>query len=205
MKEEVPAEEYIIGHWAKNKIYTHLSNMRHQARFTACVDLMEGRAPVCDVGCAMGHSTADMKKKFLARFHGDVPFTGVDLSATAIEAARASAEAQADNNLHFIYTPTTDYMVKQLGGQFGSVVCSEVIEHVGDDKRFMRALFRLIDEKVGSRLIITTPVEEVDDPGHLRIYTAEELASLMNRNGFYVNVHVEGTFMYGVAVREVPA
>ena len=71
------AEEYLVNHWIKNKIWTHLKWPKHQARFKECAERCEGKT-FCDVGCGLGHSTF-----YLRKFHpGD--WTGIEFFKTAI-------------------------------------------------------------------------------------------------------------------------
>ena len=61
-----------------------------------------------------------------------------------------------------------------LADHFDSCVCSEVMEHVEDDA----LLVRRVVEIARSRAVFSTPSVRVNDPGHLRLYTADSLCEL---------------------------
>jgi len=58
--------------------------------------------------------------------------------------------------------------------KWDSVVCSEVIEHVPEDKPFIEAVL----QAANNRAVFSTPSVKVRDPGHLRLYTEASLHEL---------------------------
>jgi len=153
------AEEYIQKHWVKDLIWRHIAGRRrHHRRLKRCADLMTG-STFADVGCACGHSTAE-----LAKFHPG-NWTGIDFSRTAIERAMM----EFGDRFNFTYCGS----IERLAGMYDGVVCSEVIEHVRDPAALVEALKAMT---LGT-LVVTTPVEVVSDPGHVRVFTEESLAA----------------------------
>lgn len=154
------AEHYIVEHWDKGGIWTHLSKARHQKRLKKCASYLEG-SRFLEVGCAFGHST-----NYLKTFRpGD--WTGIDFSETAIRRAR-----ELFPDIRFYYSK--DFNFFPICGKFDSVICSEVIEHVIDEKGLVLELIR-VTEKL---LVLTTPLKKVSDPGHIRVYNEVALSEL---------------------------
>jgi len=50
------AKDYLVNHWIKNKIWTHLEWPKHQDRLRKCTSYLEGGKSI-DIGCGLGHST----------------------------------------------------------------------------------------------------------------------------------------------------
>ncbi|HHP7242066.1 MAG TPA: class I SAM-dependent methyltransferase [Cyclobacteriaceae bacterium] len=64
---------------------------------------------------------------------------------------------------------------------FDCVVTFHVIEHIEDDKQFLKEIFRVL--KPGGKAIITTPNRKMSltrNPWHVREYTANELSGLVS-------------------------
>ena len=172
------AEEYITQHWIPNKTWTHLEWPKHQKRLRKCAELTEGDT-FADVGCACGHST-----DIMARFRAGLWY-GIDFSETAINMARK------------LFPDLTFFGGFEKGVVFDSVVCSEVIEHVADDKEFVAQLLNI----TGKRLVLTTPSVEVDDPGHKRLYTMPTLWELAGGRKCHI-VDEDGYFYIIVEVQD---
>jgi 2-polyprenyl-3-methyl-5-hydroxy-6-metoxy-1,4-benzoquinol methylase len=171
------AEEYLESHWNKHKTWTHLSWPTHQERLKFCSNRMKGNTFI-DVGCAQGHSTNIMKN-----FHpGD--WTGLDFCEKTINLAK-----DLFPSINFKYLAS----VAELNflGEFDGVVCSEVIEHVENDKELVESLWNI----TGASLVITTPCINVSDPGHLRLYDKEKLKNLF-KDISEVNIEKQGMFFY---------
>ena len=170
------SEEYITKHWIPNKIWTHLTWQNHQTRLKRCAGFLEG-ARFADVGCACGHST-----NIMSGFK-EGEWTGIDFSATGIKMAKEQFPELAFRLCRSI---------KQLGAlkPFDSVVCSELIEHVPDDKVLLVSLLRITNHQ----LVITTPNLAVDDPGHQRCYNEASLKELLD--GLTYRIYSEGAFYF---------
>ncbi len=173
------ADEYLNGHWIKKRIYTHNENPKHRVRLVAMAERLVG-GRFLDVGCACGHST-----HALALLHPG-EWAGIDFGHTAVEMARRDFP-----QYKFFYSK--DYNYAAMTGQYDSIVCSEVLEHVPDDRRF-------VDEMLGVakyRIAFSTPNRPVNDPGHLRVYTEDTLRALFP--GLPVNIVRDGIFFFGYA------
>jgi len=167
-----------MEHWTGRKVWKRLEAPPHQERLRRCASLCVGGTFI-DVGCALGHSTDHM-----ARFRPGV-WAGMDFDQGAIELARSKFQA-----IPFFYAPDYDMLKAADGRRFDSVVSSEVIEHVEDERGFVAGLSALARHRV----ILTTPNRPVDDPGHLRCYTRETLAALLSGRRF--DIQSAGRFFY---------
>lgn len=167
-----------IEHYEKRKNWTHLSWPKHQERLKECAMNLVGHK-FADVGCVFGHST-----HYLSKFKpGD--WTGIDFSRRAIVGS-----IQNFPKLKFMFLNS----MKDLDSieSFDSVVCSEVIEHVEDDRSLLNKLLE-ITKKI---LVITTPCVSVISVGHLRLYDKEMLEKLFE--GLKYKLYKKGTFWYGI-------
>jgi 2-polyprenyl-3-methyl-5-hydroxy-6-metoxy-1,4-benzoquinol methylase len=158
------ADKYMDEHWIKNKIWTHLDWERHKLRLKLCaLHLGDQGRRFIDVGCACGHSTAQLKR------YRPGDWTGADFSHKGIELARKFFPGITFFFLHGFGELT------QLG-LFDGVVCSEVIEHVEDDAGLAEALMAI----TSCSLVVTTPTRSISDPGHLRLYNEKRLDGLFS-------------------------
>lgn len=161
--------ETYMKHWRGNKVWTHSEWPKHQERFRIIGSYLEGETFI-DVGCAYGHST-----KHLMKFKTG-EWSGLDFSHTAINEAR-----RLFKNIIFYYAE--DFNLLPVCGHFDSVVCSEVIEHIEDEKTLIKGLLE-ITKRI---LVITTPCVRVSDPGHLRLYDDRMLAELFYGLNYKLN------------------
>lgn len=177
------AQTYLETHWIKNKIWTHLLLPKHQDRLRRCADYIRSSGGrFIDVGCGLGHSTSIMKGFLPGKWAGLEFF------------ARVKAESERlFPEIMFYSAPSFDLL--PVCGEFDGVVCSEVIEHVEDDKALVAGLLGI----TGKRLVMTTPNVRVKDPGHLRLYTKEGLMELFP--GECVTIESIGRFFYIVVRR----
>lgn len=173
------AEDYITGHWAKRKVWNNLTSPKHQERFRQIASRCTGDR-CCDVGCGFGHSTMH-----LATYLPGTVWTGADFSERAVaEARRRFPETE------FLFLPSVREVVDLAPERFSTLVCSEVIEHVEEDATLVAGLCAAAAERV----VITTPDRYVNDPGHLRLYTAEMLRNLLGGRDY--NLDRVGPFWY---------
>lgn len=183
------AQTYLETHWIKKQIWTHLLNPKHQDRLRRCAAYLEGSGErFIDVGCGLGHST-DIMRGFLPG-----QWSGLEFFAGAKPLAEKTFP-----DLEFYVAP--DFNLLPVCGQFDGVVCSEVIEHVEDDRGLIRGLLEI----TRGRLVLTTPNRKVNDPGHLRVYTKEMLVDLFLGDnadmGASGNIESIGRFFYIVVRR----
>lgn len=178
------ADEYIREHWIPRKVWNNLQAPKHQERLKKCAELTRGTR-LCDVGCACGHST-DIMRGFRP---GE--WRGIDFSATAIRMAPGFFP-----DIPFGYIPNLDGLHNLKRFKLDSIVCSEVLEHCGDDRKLVTGLYDAVSERV----VFTTPSVKVNDPGHIRLYDEAMLAVLFE--GIPHTVENTGLFWYIVCDKD---
>ena len=140
-----------------------------------------GAKTVLDAGCGEGFVT-----RYLAERDPALALTGIDLSPEAIAYAQR----------HFAHVANFDVgSVLQLpygDSAFDTVVCSEVLEHVGDWRRAIAELKRVARRHV----IITVPHEPYfrvlndlaqvvrfcQDPGHINFWSWSAFKAMIRAN-----------------------
>ncbi len=180
---QLTADEY-IQHWKARKVWTHLERPKHLNRLRWCASQAEGKSAL-DVGCAFGHSTVIMMNA-----RPEIPWAGCDFSA---EAAATARDMQYASGIPFFWIPKIEDLAST--GPWGTVIASEVIEHVQDDKAFLAGLV----QAARRRVILTTPCIDAQDPGHVRIYDDDALEELLkpylatvirDANFYYIKIEV---------------
>ena len=161
---ELTAKDYIETHRIPHRTFEHLVWPKHQERFQSICGKLSG-TKLLDVGCGAGHSVFHMNNFFSGEW------VGCDKSLIGIDYAR---EHFPQFNFYYYDSLTLPF----ADNHFDSVVCSEVIEHVPDDKTLVSELLRVAKEQV----VVTTPSKAVDDPGHIRLYTEEDIRKLFGDN-----------------------
>lgn len=141
---------------------------------------------VLDIGSGVG--TLDF---YLAQKGRQV--TGIEISQRAVDVARQSQRLLGISKIKFI---RGDFFELKIREQFPFVICSEVLEHLSDDRQAINKIHQLI--KPEGQLLITVPsqnapliklgaIKKFDQiSGHLRRYTSESLRSLLEKNKFKV-------------------
>src|SRR5580658_1368439 len=140
---------------------------RHRRRLILDCLSSERFASVLDVGCGNG--------ELLALLHGTHPdvsaLAGVDLSPDQVSRNRARLPG-----MEFF---ALDIQKEPLDRAFDLVVCSEVIEHLDDQRAAVTNLARMVNP--GGRLVLTCPTGTMYPTehhfGHVRHPAAEELGA----------------------------
>jgi ubiquinone/menaquinone biosynthesis C-methylase UbiE len=171
-------------------------------RCETIVEFLDAQADdlLLDCGCGYGFTLGVLSKLTEAQL------VGLDLSAERVREVqkrfptdRTSVVQGSGMSLPF------------ATGSFGKAVCSEVLEHLPDDKAALSELFRVL--KPGGTLVVTVPAARYPagwDPvnyvlerttgrhiggertlsgiwyGHLRLYTPEQLHTAAEQAGFEV-------------------
>lgn len=156
------AEEYIVEHWIKNEIWKHLNSKEHQRRLNLVSSFLTGQTYM-DVGCALGHSIEHMKR----HRPGLRDWSGLDFSKTAIKEAK-----KLFPDIPFYYAK--NFNLKSVCGEFDSVTCLGTIEHIEDDRGFVKGLLDITKET----LIVTTTMKKIKGEGHIRVYVANRFYEL---------------------------
>ena len=153
------------------------------------------KGTILDIGCGAG--TIDF---YLAKNNHKV--TGIDISQKSISACN-----QTNEILRLKSAPVfkvIDFPNHKLSGEYDSIICLEVIEHVAEDKKALKIIFELLNSD--GILILSTPSKNAPlhkigysknfdtRVGHLRRYSSEELDHLLENSGFIVlkTIKLEG-------------
>ena len=161
------ADTYLKHHTTK-QIWKHYGWPRHQFRFKFCSDKLKGKTFI-DVGCLFGHSTDILSKLCLGIW------SGIDFTEVAIIRAR-----KLFPNIVFYYSQ--NFNLLPICGMYDSVVCSEVLEHVSNDKALVDGVMQITKQIA----VFSTPCKKVNDPGHLRVYTKESLQELFSAYDYVI-------------------
>lgn len=141
---------------------------------------------VLDVGCGAGtlcFYMASQSKTVL----------GIDIASNAIQAARKSVKKQKLNNITFLKMDFPSQVPKK---RFDFIICTEVIEHLKDDKLAVNRIEHLLNK--GGIAIISVPSKNAPlfklgyaqsfdkRVGHLRRYSDKELVNLFKKRNFVI-------------------
>jgi len=151
---------------------------RHLAAYEYARTLAPGKR-VLDAGCGEGFNT-----QRLADVAGHL--TGVDYSADAIVFCKKTWRGA---NLRFEHVDLS--RPEGFDDTFDLVLNFQVLEHIEDDRAFLRALRARLAP--GGVLLLTTPnrlMSFSENPYHVREYTAEELRRLLQ--GVFGSVTLRG-------------
>jgi SAM-dependent methyltransferase len=145
---------------------------------TEMLSLMIEGQKIIDVGCGSG-----LLLQYLPK---NLTLTGADFSEGNIKKAK-------EKNPHVtFFKANLDDMIswKNYSNLFDSVLCSEVVEHIKDDKIAMDILFSLV--KPNGVLILTVPafkflLSKFDiQEGHYRRYSKKDICDLVEKAGFKI-------------------
>ena len=121
---------------------------------------------VLEIGCGEGGNLLP-----LARMGCRV--TGVDLASGKIDNARAFfAEAGAEGT----FISSDIFQVKELEATFDLIICHDVLEHIGDKRRFLADLKKYL--KPGGLVFMAFPAWQMPFGGHQQICRSRVLSHL---------------------------
>jgi 2-polyprenyl-3-methyl-5-hydroxy-6-metoxy-1,4-benzoquinol methylase len=150
-----------------------LSPILRWRRFSAARPYVKGR--VLDIGCGVGHLSRDFPSN---------SYIGIDSDPESIEVARSNNPGKS-----FALLSQFDEAVK---GQFDTIVCLAVIEHVDQPIEFLEKLRPFLARN--GQIVLTTPNPRFDHlhgiGAKLGLFTQEahdEHQSLMDRMGILRN------------------
>ena len=131
-------------------------NLRFEYVSSLIADIADG-STVLDYGCAHGHYTINLAKRF-----PKLSFVGVDIEASNILKAEKWAKDEDASNVKFIHGEAgkTDFCKADV------LIAAEVLEHVGDVDQFLLNLLSHL--KVGGKAIFTTPYGPWEAQGYLQ-------------------------------------
>ncbi|MDD4778690.1 MAG: methyltransferase domain-containing protein [Fermentimonas sp.] len=145
-------------------------------KYKLAIDYLHAQHNVLDVACAYGVGT-----NLLAEHCQTI--TGVDLSESAIKQARDNIKR---DNVSFLLGDATalDFISDNM---FDRVVSFDTIEHIEQDRAFIKEIKRVL--KPEGLFILGTPRkvgEHVINPYHVREYSYEELEALLLEEGLRI-------------------
>jgi len=119
----------------------------------ASVAALPAGSRVLDYGCAHGHYTIALAKRF-----PDFEFVGIDITASNIKTAKKWAADEGIENVSF-HVAAVDAALTMISptsnlGLFDAVIAAEVLEHVGDPGGHVDTLMKYAPS---GQMIITTP------------------------------------------------
>ncbi len=141
---------------------------------------------VLDVGCGVGTLAFYLANKGCA-------VDAFDISSSAIAICKEFKSYSGMKNIQFYNRNVSNLTTKN---KYDLVLCTEVIEHIPDDKQFLKSVSKLM--KKNGFLVLSTPslhaplyrlgfLKKFDtEVGHLRRYEMEGLVSLIEKSGFKV-------------------
>lgn len=138
---------------------------------------------VIDVGCGVGTISIYLAARVTR-------VMGIDISPRAISIAKNASKSLNIKNASF----KVQSVYAHKSGDYDLLVCSEVIEHIEDDRKFLLELKKRL--KNGGYLLLSTPLSDSifvntkrykkfdEEVGHLRRYKTEQIISLIENTGF---------------------
>jgi ubiquinone/menaquinone biosynthesis C-methylase UbiE len=150
---------------------------------------------ILDIGCGSGrHCGAALQFK-------ELYIVGGDRNPTELHAAEDRLRWLADNGLHkggsWTWVTTDALRLPFAKQSFDLVICSEVLEHVPQDRQFFNELLRVL--KPDRNLVVSVPRAwperlcwrlsadyQQAEGGHIRIYLKKRLFALMRSCGLLI-------------------
>jgi 2-polyprenyl-3-methyl-5-hydroxy-6-metoxy-1,4-benzoquinol methylase len=140
---------------------------------------------VLDAGCGWGKYSF-----FLSKSNPQAKIIGVDISDLNIRKNKIEAQRRNMKNIEFI---KKDLLDLDYDNKFDLIVCVDVLEHIKDDEKLIKILYRAL--KHGGCIFIRTPrtkefrffsrFRDYLTEGHVRRgYEPEELDSMLEKQGF---------------------
>jgi SAM-dependent methyltransferase len=169
------------GQWDDMKRYGPSS--RHTRRLIMnMVSSLEFRS-VLDVGCGQGSPLEEIEER-----RPGVELAGVDLSEQAVTLARRRLPRASFSVLDLTEGP--------LDRTFDLIVCSDVLEHIPDDRAALRHI-----RKMANRWCLVTTLQGrmrrfEREVGHVRNYRRGELRERMEEAGFVVRQQLDWGFPF---------
>lgn len=149
-----------------------------------------------DVGCGVGTLAFYLAKK-------GINVSAYDVSSSAITICNRYKEYSGIKKIKFIQANIETVNTYK---KYDLLICTEVIEHLRNDRKFIKKLCNLCAKK--GRLVLSTPSENAPlyklglldgfdlRVGHLRRYNTSNLTKILNECGFEIEEFhkVEGLF-----------
>ena len=159
---------------------------------------------VLDAGCGWGKYSF-----FLSKLNPAANIIGVDISDLKIKKERIEAQKRNIENVEFI---KKDLLDLDYETKFDLIVCVDVIEHIKDDEKLIKVLYKAL--KPGGHIFIRTPrtnefrffsrFKDHWSEGHVRRgYQPDELGSMMEKHGFTIKKIRKTSGVFGALAWEL--
>lgn len=161
-REDTYAEHYAAYYaYEKNRGVDYgpedVSNTARYQHIANLISALPAGGRVLDYGCAHGHYTINLAKRF-----PHLSFVGVDLAQSNLDTAQKWANDEGLTNVQFIKVAAVDsvHRIADMAGEalpanFDRIIAAEVVEHVGNPQLLVDSLAGQLAD--GGQLIITTP------------------------------------------------
>jgi SAM-dependent methyltransferase len=155
-----------VTHWIRPAWFDEARLIVQGEHFASALAERRLHGKVLNAGCGEG-----LYAPFLEHFPDVTAIVNVDLSAPSVSRRRT------DRRHHDLRASLTS--LPFAAGSFDAAICSEVLEHVPDDRTAVAELARVL--RPGSMLLVSVPTPPAPhDPAHVREgYTREALTSLL--------------------------
>ena len=162
----------------QSKVTLNPAQRFRQSLVSDFVALVPTGSRLLDAGCGRGDTLG-----MIASTRADLHLFGVELSDSGVAATKALVPSATIEACDLV---ARDRSLPAGFCDFDAAICTEVLEHVDDATAFLVSLRSLM--RPGARLFITVPggPRSAFDRhiGHLRHYSADSLADLLERAGF---------------------
>jgi 2-polyprenyl-3-methyl-5-hydroxy-6-metoxy-1,4-benzoquinol methylase len=139
---------------------------------------------ILDIGSGAGGLTADLARRFPA-----ADIVGIEQSREGVERARIAVPRATFVQRDLLDDPDVE---PRLSGWATAAVCSEILGHVDEPRRFLRGAAPYLAP--GCRLVVTAPGGPISafdrGLGHRRHFTLRTLSQVLADSGFRV-VHAQ--------------
>lgn len=156
--------------------------------YPSVIEQVPDNSSVVDIGCGTGYLLSQIRE-----LKGCTVY-GLDLSPQAIRVM------QERRNIKGEAASVPPIPLKD--GEYDTVICTEVMEHITDDALLASELMRIV--KPGGRVIVTVPNDRwgpEENPEHQRTYTAESLRKLFEEHSERITVKPVSNYLMLTADR----
>ena len=139
-----------------------------------------------DIGCGGGLMSESFAKQ-------GAEVVGIDLAPTSIEAAQEHA-SEGGLEIEYMVLSVAD-LIKKRPKKFDCIVCSEVLEHVGDLEGFLRDATSLLKK---SGLFFFSTINKTLKARFLAIFMAEDILRLVPRGAHEYEKFIKPSRLVGL-------
>ena len=138
-----------------------LSNNSRYDTVSGIVGTLLDSCNVLDYGCAHGHYTINLAKKF-----PNLNFIGCDIAQSNIDSAEEWAKSEGITNVQFLCGEVADFeeFLRKEGIALNAAIVAELLEHVEKPWALLDDIMILCEQ--GSKIILTTPYGAWEEQGY---------------------------------------